>query len=63
MVSIMMTPRNVHYQRSPNNAKLIEQVYVHGRKRNAMKTDPTMKSTLQNEYNEFMNSNSLKLTN
>ena len=33
MVSIMMTPANVHYQRSPNDARLIEQVYVHGRKR------------------------------
>ena len=54
MVSIMMTPANVHYQRSPNNATLIEQAYVHGRKRNAMKTDPTMKSTLQNEYNAML---------
>lgn len=54
MVSIMMTPANVHYQRSPNNATLIEQVYVHWRKRNAMKTDPTMKSTLQNEYNAML---------
>ena len=54
MVSIMMTPTNVHYQRSPNNATLIEQVYVHWRKRNAMKTDPTMKSTLQNEYNAML---------
>lgn len=51
MVSIMMTPLNVHYQRSPNNATLIEEKYVRGKKRNAMKTDPTMKSTLQNEYN------------
>jgi phosphatidylserine decarboxylase len=54
MVSIMMTPANVHYQRSPNNATLIEQVYVHWKKRNAMKTDPTMKSTLQNEYNAML---------
>jgi len=54
MVSIMMTPANVHYQRSPNNATLIEQTYVHWKKRNAMKTDPTMKSTLQNEYNAML---------
>ena len=54
MVSIMMTPANVHYQRSPNNARLIEKVYVHWKKRNAMKTDPTMKSTLQNEYNAML---------
>lgn len=54
MVSIMMTPLNVHYQRSPNNATLIEEKYVRGRRRNAMKTDPTMKSTLQNEYNAML---------
>ena len=54
MVSIMMTPLNVHYQRSPNNATLIEQIYVKWSKRNAMKTDPTMKSTLQNEYNAML---------
>ena len=54
MVSIMMTPLNVHYQRSPNNATLIEERYVRWKKRNAMKTDPTMKSTLQNEYNAML---------
>ncbi len=54
MVSIMMTPMNVHYQRSPNNATLIEEKYVRWRKRNAMKKDPTMKSTLQNEYNAML---------
>jgi len=54
MVSIMMTPLDVHYQRSPNNATLIEEKYVRGRRRNAMKTDPTMKSTLQNEYNAML---------
>ncbi len=54
MVSIMMTPMNVHYQRSPNNATLIEEKYVRWRRRNAMKKDPTMKSTLQNEYNAML---------
>ena len=54
MVSIMMTPLNVHYQRSPNNATLIEQVYVKWKKLNAMDTDSTMKSTLQNEYNAML---------
>lgn len=54
MVSIMMTPMNVHYQRSPNNATLIEEKYMRGKKRNAMKKDPTMKSTLQNEYNSML---------
>ena len=54
MVSIMMTPLNVHYQRSPNYATLIEEKYVRWRRRNAMKTDPTMQSTLQNEYNAML---------
>ena len=54
MVSIMMTPLDVHYQRSPNDATLIEEEYVRGKRRNAMKTDPTMKSTLQNEYNAML---------
>ena len=54
MVSIMMTFADAHYQRSPNNARLIEQVYVHGKKRNAIRLDPTMKSTLQNEYNVML---------
>ena len=54
MVSIMMTPLDVHYQRSPNNATLIEEVYVKWKRLNAMDTDPTMKSTLQNEYNAML---------
>lgn len=54
MVSIMMTPLNVHYQRSPNDATLIEERYVRWKRRNAMKTDPTMRSTLQNEYNAML---------
>ncbi len=54
MVSIMMTPMDVHYQRSPNNATLIEEVYVKWKRLNAMDTDPTMKSTLQNEYNAML---------
>lgn len=54
MVSIMMTPMNVHYQRSPNDATLIEEKYVRWKKHNAMRTDPSMKSTLQNEYNAML---------
>jgi phosphatidylserine decarboxylase len=50
----MMTPLNVHYQRSPNDATLIEEKYVRGKRRNATKTDPTMRSTLQNEYNAML---------
>lgn len=54
MVSIKMTPANVHYQRSPNNAELIEQVYVYWKKHNAIKNVDSMKSTLQNEYNAML---------
>ena len=54
MVSIMMTPLDVHYQRAPSDATLIEEKYVRWRRYNAMKTDPTMKSTLQNEYNAML---------
>ena len=54
IVSIMMTPLDVHYQRAPSDATLIEEKYVRWRRYNAMKTDPTMKSTLQNEYNAML---------
>jgi phosphatidylserine decarboxylase len=54
MVSIMMTPLNVHYQRAPNNARLIEQLYVPGKKSNAMKNSDSLKATLQNEYNAML---------
>jgi phosphatidylserine decarboxylase len=54
MVSIMMTPLNVHYQRAPSDAMLLEQVYVVGRKRNAMKNFDDLQATLQNEYNAML---------
>jgi phosphatidylserine decarboxylase len=54
MVSIMMTPLDVHYQRAPSDATLIEQVYVSGKKRNAMKKADTLSATLQNEYNAML---------
>lgn len=54
MVSIMMTPLDVHYQRAPSNAKLIEQIYVPGQKKNAMKNAHGLQATLQNEYNAML---------
>jgi phosphatidylserine decarboxylase precursor-related protein len=37
MVSIMMTPLDVHYQRAPSDAILIQQKYVAGKNKNAVK--------------------------
>ncbi len=53
MVSIMMTPVNVHYQRAPTDATLLEQVYVVGKKKNVMKGD-LVDVILQNEYNAML---------
>jgi phosphatidylserine decarboxylase len=54
MVSIMMTPLDVHYQRAPATATLLEQVYVPGKKKNAMKHSDSLEATLQNEYNAML---------
>jgi phosphatidylserine decarboxylase len=54
MVSIMMTPLNVHYQRAPSTATLMEQVYVPGKKKNAMRKAKKLTATLQNEYNAML---------
>ncbi|MDR0369795.1 MAG: phosphatidylserine decarboxylase [Candidatus Peribacteria bacterium] len=54
MVSIMMTPLNVHYQRAPTSATLISQDYVSGFKKNAMKKSENLEATLQNEYNAML---------
>lgn len=51
MVSIMMTPLNVHYQRLPQTSDLIDQVYHKGKFLNAM-TDPA--ATFENEYNAML---------
>ena len=52
MVSIMMTPLNVHYQRAPQTAKLIDQVYKHGKFMNAMSS--WLDATFENEYNAML---------
>lgn len=54
MVSIMMTPLDVHYQRAPTSATLISQEYVAGFKKNAMKNSDNLQATLQNEYNAML---------
>ena len=54
LISIMMTPLDVHYQKAPLASKLLEQTYEEGRFFNAMKSNDTMKSTFQNEYNSML---------
>lgn len=54
LISIMMTPRDVHYQKAPLEAKFLSKKYVAGRFFNAMKSDQSMRSTFQNEYNNIL---------
>jgi len=54
MVSIMMTPMDVHRQRSPQEAQLLSQEYVTGKFLNAMKNAKSLDATLQNEYNSML---------
>ena len=54
LISIMMTPTNVHYQKAPTSATLVSQAYQKGRFFNATKTKKDMRSTFQNEYNSML---------
>lgn len=54
LVSIMMTPFDVHFQKAPLKATLIAQNYEEGHFFNAMKTKKGMRSTFQNEYNSML---------
>ena len=54
LVSIMMTPFDVHFQKAPLHATLIAQNYQPWHFFNAMKTKEGMKSTFQNEYNNML---------
>lgn len=54
LISIVMTPLDVHYQKAPLASKLIQETYEEGRFFNAMKSNDTMKSTFQNEYNSML---------
>jgi phosphatidylserine decarboxylase len=53
MISIMMTPMHVHYQRAPHDATLISQSHHRGRFRNAVKQAKTLESTMVNENNQM----------
>lgn len=50
LISIMMTPLDVHYQKAPLESTLIDAYYEKGRFLNAMRKGKTMNSTFQNEY-------------
>jgi phosphatidylserine decarboxylase precursor-related protein len=52
MISIMMTPLNVHYQRAPQTSTLINQTYQTGKFLNAMATG--LDATFENEYNAML---------
>jgi len=52
MVSIMMTPLNVHYQRAPQTSTMIGQHYQTGTFLNAMWSG--LDATFQNEYNAML---------
>lgn len=54
LVSIMMTPFDVHFQKAPTDATLMAQNYEEGYFYNAMKTKKGMRSTFQNEYNNML---------
>lgn len=54
MVSIAMNVMNVHYQKAPNSATLVEQEYHPGKKYNALRHKKTMKPTFSNEYNNML---------
>ena len=52
LISIMMTPLNVHFQRAMFDSKLIEQNYYNWKFYNAMKN--YSKVTFENEHNEML---------
>ncbi|PID34882.1 MAG: phosphatidylserine decarboxylase family protein [candidate division SR1 bacterium] len=51
LISIMMTPMDVHYQKAPLSSKFLTSEYKAGNFFNAMKKGEFMKSTFQNEHN------------
>jgi len=50
LISIMMTPLDVHFQKAPVDAKMLNISYQKGSYRNAMKKDKNLTATFQNEY-------------
>lgn len=54
LISIMMTPLDVHYQRSPLSAKLIKQTHTEWKLLNAIKINQLNNVVFENERNEML---------
>ncbi len=54
LISIMMTPLDVHYQRAPLSAKLIDQTHTDWKFLNAIKIDQLNNVVFENERNEML---------
>ncbi len=54
LISIMMTPLDVHYQRAPLSAKLIKQTHIDWKFLNAIKLDQLNNVVFENERNEML---------
>ena len=54
LISIMMTPLDVHYQRAPLSAKLINQTHTNWKFLNAIKLNQLNNVVFENERNEML---------
>jgi len=54
LISIMMTPLDVHYQRAPIDGTIISTKHTKGKLYNAVSDAENMKATLMNEKNEIL---------
>lgn len=54
IVSIMMTPMDVHYQRAPYDSIILDQAHYPGKFYNAVRKSKTLKSTFRNENNQML---------
>jgi phosphatidylserine decarboxylase len=54
LISIMMTPLNVHYQKAPLSSTLISQTHTNGKFLNAVKLDQINNIVFENERNEML---------
>jgi len=54
LITVVMTPLNVHYQRSPIDGKVIKIKYNKGKLHNAVLGAKSMRAALENENNEIL---------
>ncbi len=54
MISIVMNVTNVHYQRAPQNSKVVSKKYVEGKFNNAVANDNPFGIRFENEHNEML---------